>query len=1044
MRLVALLLSCVVSARAQTRPIDVGPLDGSPLPTPAGETAVETPVPLPAAPEAALPGGPLGALEPLRDAAEPESSQPLDRVFDHQAARPKAAQVSAAASVQRPSSSRPARAKASPKSDKPSSAWLQLSAWVGSALSVQVPEGELPAWEAATAEEIRRVPDISIEKAVAQGLSKLQRVDADEVEGLLAGNGIYRVAGVHGTVREIVQVGERKYAASSAGVFERVGGRWTKVLDGAASVLIKHDGRIYTDADDKVFVGKDGVWSPVPGLSHPVAHLLKVGRMLVAETSEGEFGFADGKWHHLQVSMHDYVRQADGSTTRVPIQINAEKHLTAYVDGMFYVSTENRLVSSKSNAGPWKRELSSQVYSLHKIDGRLLATTSSGVFEMKNGAWKKLLESNAIPGKSGPHFLAEDPRGLHLSLMDGMAVWSPAPKGLPKNWRDQLTRSVAAKFEIAAKEPTAAGAIESGEGTIMRRARAIFSNLISKLGADFPEPPAPSPSWEPRIVFRDPIEGARIVDAFVQRGVLYVQGPSVLYRLEPNKEPAVSSRWPTWSGPVRDEVWYAVNKTLYTPHFNVTFDSRVTFAAEAGKTIWIGTEDGLFKWQGNGVAVRVPLDGEVRRIDEVGGRAYFSTDKGLWLSNHAREFTRIGEPGRFAGRVDGNLVAGREDGLYLWSLFDVKRDPTLPVEPALTLFEFGGATWLATERGIYVRESGAWQPKIRLRKDEAAIKTAFAHGDRLYVVRDGVLWDWTPGRDFIGEKRDPITVGENPGTLIGEKKRSIFSTLIAKLGAGFPESDPPPAPKPRDHWNALDALLSSRMGIQATEETSARLRRDTTLIMRGDPSIPLEDALARAFSKAHALVPAQEAKVPGVLSNHDEFKQLSVPWEEFRQAVEETQKLEHPHPRRLYVVEKNKPVQLLSVDGSIWQRGPGGPWRPIERFLEWKDMGRDNLLLMMPDHWAAKSLDPKRFLILTGDEHNYDVGDGIMAQALTGGIWSVDLPLPKGWRDAVLADVAAYVEAPAVQRERDAIGADEGRITGQGRRTIFSGLGAHE
>src|SRR5262249_39685963 len=149
---------------------------------------------------------------------------------------------------------------------------------------------------------------------------------------------------------------------------------------------------------------------------------------------------------------------------------------------------------------------------------------------------------------------------------------------------------------------------------------------------------------------------------------------------------------------------------------------------------------------------------------------------------------KIGEAAWFSGKLGKDLVAGRDDGLYIRKKGVWERDPSSPREPALSMFDFGGESWLATERGIYLRVGDAWRPKFRVRDDESAIKKAFAHGDRLYVIRDGVLWDWTPGPGFAdqGEERDPITEAA-PGTILGGKKRTIFSTLLSMLGAGFPE-----------------------------------------------------------------------------------------------------------------------------------------------------------------------------------------------------------------------------------------------------------------
>lgn len=295
----------------------------------------------------------------------------------------------------------------------------------------------------------------------------------------------------------------------------------------------------------------------------------------------------------------------------------------------------------------------------------------------------------------------------------------------------------------------------------------------------------------------------------------------------------------------------------------------------------------------------------------------------------------------------------------------------------------------------------------------------------------------TPGASLEG----PLGLSEAAREIPKEASQplnALFDAVQRRAPSAVDASEAVPAAD----WSALDGVLSRRMGIEASEHTTRRLRRDVILTLRGEPGLPLETALERGFSKAHSLVPAEAERVPKILANYDDFRKLDIPWAEYRAEIEKVKGLAHPHPNRVYAVETNRPVTLLAAGDALWEKSPAGHWKPVERRLEWWDSGTSNHLMMYPDRWAVSALDRKRFHFFSAGQ-DVDMGDGLVVKALPAGLWRYDLPLLDGWRERLLRDVSSSKldEEASGEAVPSPVRGEDGAIIGRRGRSIFSSGG---
>jgi hypothetical protein len=457
--------------------------------------------------------------------------------------------------------------------------------------------------------------------------------------------------------------------------------------------------------------------------------------------------------------------------------------------------------------------------------------------------------------------------------------------------------------------------------------------------------------------------------------------------------------------------------------------------------------------------------GTVHQLFEGGGATYAVASNGLFRKGESG-WERIW-PDSFidsAAYADGRLYLTAHSIVFELVDGQLKHLAPLPAPegPVERLVALNDRLYAIRSGHLYGWTGDRWESIVQLPN----LKGAAALGNRIVLYDHDSVWIWSERaanymsalkRRALEDLGVSLQAAQNeapaePAKELRETEgriekagRTIFSTLsgvASRIGFGFGE--PPssePAPRNDEDWSALDGLLSDRMGIEASEETSGRFRRDVILTLRSNPGLALETAIERGFSKAHSLVPAQAERVQQILNNYDDFRKLDASWDEYKAEVEKVKDLTHPHPNRVYVIKTDRPVTLMAARGAIWEKSPHGYWKPVERRLEWVDLGLHNQLMMLPDRWAIKHIDRKGLHFFAVGE-DIDMGDGIVAKALPGGLWSFDLPLPEGWRSRLLRDAAAYKEAaPPADQPSGPISSDEDGVIGRGGRSIFSTLG---
>ena len=138
----------------------------------------------------------------------------------------------------------------------------------------------------------------------------------------------------------------------------------------------------------------------------------------------------------------------------------------------------------------------------------------------------------------------------------------------------------------------------------------------------------------------------------------------------------------------------------------------LSFAQDAAGLLWIGTDDGVFRY-----------DGE--RFSQLGGA------DGLRSAG-----THV-----LGVAPDGNVCAGGSAGLVCWdgSRFTRAATAGLPEAPVFAIASVQGRMWAGTERGVYVREPGGRFQRAPGWTGTGAVRALWADAEGVVAADDGRL-----------------------------------------------------------------------------------------------------------------------------------------------------------------------------------------------------------------------------------------------------------------------------------------------------------------
>ena len=223
-----------------------------------------------------------------------------------------------------------------------------------------------------------------------------------------------------------------------------------------------------------------------------------------------------------------------------------------------------------------------------------------------------------------------------------------------------------------------------------------------------------------------------------QDGTLVVVAEEfTVYRLPPSAQEGNSL-----TGPIHEdtEVHKDTEGNLWVPTENEDFGWVRTIYETKDNTLWLATENGLWRLGGNGWQLVSEDVGWVLTIYEgTDGTMWLGTVNGLWRQEEdgwlpdQAEFGPSALVSAIRQSRDGTLWVGTMNGL--WRQVNLGWQPTQevtgPIFPGDAFFQSqAGTLWVEAEDGLWYQEGGNWQPI-----------EGFGEGWKgIYETKDGTLW----------------------------------------------------------------------------------------------------------------------------------------------------------------------------------------------------------------------------------------------------------------------------------------------------------------
>jgi hypothetical protein len=223
-------------------------------------------------------------------------------------------------------------------------------------------------------------------------------------------------------------------------------------------------------------------------------------------------------------------------------------------------------------------------------------------------------------------------------------------------------------------------------------------------------------------------------------------------------------------------------------------------------------------------------------------------------------------------------------------------------------------------------------------------------------------------------------------------------------------------------------------GLTPDPASIPALQSGTADLLRNEPSLSVEEAVARAYVRARRIEPAHAESLRRALRGENAMipVQAAMP-PSLSGKVEEQQRIEkftRQMFEQLYVVDRSAASDFISADGFLF-RESGDRLVMVGRRIELVPtgyVGHDDVF---------RNFDPsKHLLVFPGDSYQPTLSNEPPVQALPAGRWRIGPPAPDGWRAGLVRSSAlsgAGSQGAALQQKPD------GSIVRRGR-SIFSAM----
>jgi hypothetical protein len=673
-----------------------------------------------------------------------------------------------------------------------------------------------------------------------------------------------------GEVTQIIQGGGRTYAAASKGLFVRTGTGWRRLAEHASTLAFAGGRLFFSDRWSGVYA-LEGDHPTRISPSFPEQRLLSVDDKLYATFAGGLTEWKDGRWE---------------ATVKL---LNTQGAVSA--GGSRYIYDYRTIYSwPQSNAGL-----------LHDLKESALAEIASAI-EAPQASPEPVREGDGLRGDSLG--IVSRGRSIFSNLVAklGASFGEPPETQAPQRdpWLDVTLRLAEeldlrlGEYKLEELKVAAAGVMRQEPGLPLDRAilhafastHAVPAEDIEKLESRL---------WGgPRLELSNVgfVNSTKIVD-----GTLHAATDHGLFELRPEG-------WKRYDG----------------------LEQALDFAKVDGR-LYVGTAQGVVEQDGGGFKPSLTLPHQVLMVSELDGRPFadgsgeqYIRRWGKWWKLHrsglgfVSKFLTLNGKQYAAGTrgllerrwwgwkplirptyvingtlkdaviLDGRLVVANDDGVWQqdadgsWSGLMFSRD-------AHALIVIGGRLYVGSWDGIRVREGNGWK-KIW----SGPVFDFVPVGRDVFIRSNQAVFRWRPESNLIPKERQgPMLVDiaremerlaapdpDKPkleGTDGGLKrgKRSIFSGLTSKLGAGFPA---PAKPQPdSDPWRSAAERLGAEFGVASESLDPSALRGETGELLKSRPGMELDEALARSFGGLHGV---PEDRIRSLIASLGERSKLSL------------------------------------------------------------------------------------------------------------------------------------------------------------------------
>jgi hypothetical protein len=789
----------------------------------------------------------------------------------------------------------------------PEMVWPALETWLSEQAGVPSDPASIPLLRQETAELLRNEPGRPLESIVAQAYATTRSLDATRAQPLeLALRAVSRFTKLdEADGSPLIVVREKVYAARAAGYFEKVAQAWRKVEDPqtlheleleqasqdrstefeskdlpADQPYISTKGRLYRQEGDRAVpvsapvthkrayhILPNGLWklSPEPpdGWRDSVtAHA--ASEAAAPPASEGEVRLEQGPDRSIVDrgrAVFSAIASKLGGAFPAPAE-DADKHW----DGM--AAWLGRAGGGTIDVQAWRKETAALLRS--QPDLRLeQALAESAV---------KAGRLDPVRSERFSRLLKTDWQGLANQLEEAFGTKIPVER-----WKEEATAQSAERPEKESFVTILARSASRAAGLGLFD-KSKFESLLSS-GGMYP--------------FLEVDAGGSLHRAAAWNGKIYVASYWGLYSWNGKEWIKDSSDVfrgfvVEWAGALGGRLYASASNKLYVregpgwklvfeaPNVPPRYDGSVQYAARIGGRLYIGTETSVHVL-GGPKPVRIELPGSVKEIHEADGRILAATGKGVFVleGNSARRLGTSSDWAHFAKKVGGKVYVGTNLGLF------EDRDGVRTLELTNTgcvrdLVELDGKLYASTSIGPWVKEADGWRPASNY---TGSVNHIYEFGGKRYVMTAGQeLFQWTPKRPTppeawrrilleslasdtdAAEAAQPATEGTGLRSEAGgivKAGRTIFRALLSKLGSAFPK---PAEEEPL--WAGLDGWISEASG-KTWRTPAAEWRQEAGRLLRNEPGLPVELALARSFAKLHTLTPEQAGLVERLLTRSE-------------------------------------------------------------------------------------------------------------------------------------------------------------------------------